>query len=260
MQIVKFLLPIFFSPLLISCAALSKSEIRSEILSADISIRCNNDEDAIKYLSRVIAIDPYNERALKMRGECYYRQRKFSLAATDFKTLYETYGKTEYLLQSAKAKYEIDLYEDVVKDCLALESVSDDKSELFVAWNLLANSYFEIEKYSEAEKYYNLMLQQHKRPDIYFERATNFIHMQEYQKAKKDLLEIVVLVQDYSEVKKKLALNDEYYYTLGYCDLALRNFKEALSSFDKITNKQQFDNLEKYIDVCEKNDCNKDSR
>lgn len=260
MQIVKFLLPIFFFPLLISCASLSESEIRSEILSADISIRCNNDEDAIKYLSRVIAIDPYNERALKMRGECYYRQRKFSLAATDFKTLYETYGKTEYLLQSAKAEYEMNFYEDVVKDCLILESVSEDMNELFSAWNLLANSYFEIEKYSEAEKYYNLMLQQHKRPDIYFERATNFIHMQEYQKAKNDLLEIVVLVQDYSEVKKKLALNDEYYYTLGYCDLALRNFKEALSSFDKITNKQQFDNLEKYIDVCEKNDCNKYSR
>lgn len=252
MRMIKYLLITPFFLLFISCAALSKSEIRSEILSADISIRCNNDEDAIKYLSRAIAIDPHNEKALKLRGECYYRQKKFHLAVADFKILYEIYEKTEYLLQSAKAEYEMNFYEDVVKDCLILESVSEDMNELFSAWNLLANSYFEIRKYSEAEKYYNLMLRQHKHPDIYFERATNFIYMQEYQKARNDLLEIVVLVQDYSEARKKLFLNDEYYYTLGYCDLALENFNEALSSFNKIINKQQFDNLEKYIDACEK--------
>ena len=60
---------------------------------------------------------------------------------------------------------------------------------------------------------------------------------------------MTVLLQKYPN-KIHEYLNDEYYYLLGYCELALRNYDDALDAFNKIINKQEFDNIDSYVSAC----------
>ncbi len=96
------------------------------------------------------------------------------------------------------------------------------------------------------------MIQKQKHPVIYLERASNFVYMREYQKAKDDLTEVAVLTSELTEVDKKNILDDEYYYLVGYCELALGNLKNALAAFNRIDDKQQFDKIEEYIRACQR--------
>lgn len=252
MRIISFLFTVPFLLSFISCASLENSEVRSGLLSARLSIECNKDDEAVKTLSRVLTLAPDNEEALRLRGECFFRTRQFDKALSDLKKLVAAFKSSKYLFLKAKTEYELNLYSDAINDGLAAEKLSSNEYEKFTIWNLLANTYSETSQYAEACKYYNLMIQKQKHPVIYLERASNFVYMREYQKAKDDLTEVAVLTSELTEVDKKNILDDEYYYLVGYCELALGNFKNALAAFNRIDDKQQFDKIEEYIRACQR--------
>lgn len=234
-----------------SCASLEESEIRSAFLSADLAISCNHNRDAIEPLSIILNIDKNNEKALRLRGECYFREKQYELALRDFSSLVEVSRTSKNLLLKAYAEYELDFYNDAIKTCNESMLISDDDVEKFNLWNLLANSYVETKDYSSADKYYSLMLQASQAPVIYSERSLNFIYMKEYQKAKDDMLKVVQIVEDYDSDQKKQYLNDDFYFYLGYCELALGNYRDASSAFDKIVDKKKYKELDSYMNSTE---------
>ncbi|MBR4248039.1 MAG: tetratricopeptide repeat protein [Treponema sp.] len=245
-----FKLLILFCFIYISCASLQESEIRSAFVSADLAISCNHNHDAIEPLSRILSIDKNNEKALRLRGECYFREKQYELALRDFTSLVEVSRTSKNLLLKAYAEYELDFYNDVIKTCNESMLISDDDVEKFNLWNLLANSYVETKDYSSADKYYSLMLQASQAPVIYCERSLNFIHMKEYQKAKDDMLKVLQIVKDYDSNQKKQYLNDDFYFYLGYCELALGNYRDALLAFEKVVDKGKFKEIDSYMNAC----------
>ena len=232
-----------------SCISLSESSVNSALVTAKLRMEFDEYDEAIVALSRAIGTDPKNEEALKLRGECYCRKNQLELALEDFNALTDLYKSSEYLLIKADVEYELDLYDKVIEDCLEAERISNNNLEKINIWYLLANSYFKNKKFEDADKYYTCILDIAKSPDVYFERATNFVFMKKYGDAKKDLTEMTVLLQKYPN-KIHEYLNDEYYYLLGYCELALRNYDDALDAFNKIINKQEFDNIDSYVSAC----------
>ena len=94
------------------------------------------------------------------------------------------------------------------------------------------------------------MLQASQTPVIYSERSLNFIYMKEYQKAKDDMLKVLQIVKDYDSNQKKQYLNDDFYFYLGYCELALGNYKDALLAFEKVVDKGKFKEIDSYMNAC----------
>ena len=234
-----------------SCTSLQESEIWSAFISAEFAITSNKDKDAIEPLSRILNIDKNNEKALRLRGKCYFRETQYELALRDFTSLVEVSRTSKNLLLKAYAEYELDFYNDAIKTCNESMLISDDDVEKFNLWNLLANSYVETKDYSSADRYYSLMLQASQAPVIYSERSLNFIHMKEYQKAKDDMLKVVQIVKDYDSDQRKQYLNDDFYFYLGYCELALGNYRAASSAFDKIVDKKKYKELDSYMNITE---------
>lgn len=247
---ISFICSFICISILSSCVSLQESEIRSSFVSANLSIECNKYDEAIIPLSRILNIEPTNERALKLRGMCYYQLQQFHSALIDFTKLVDTYKYSEYLLLKAETEYELDLYNEVIIDSLEAEKLSTCELEKFSIWNLLANSYNMTNQFSNAENYYVKLLTVVNDPNIHLERAENLIQMKKHKEAKDILSENLVLFEKYSVEKNDLYLIDEYYFLLGYCELSLGNFSIALEAFEKIYKREKFENLDYYMSNC----------
>ena len=74
--------------------------------------------------------------------------------------------------------------------------------------------------------------------------------MQDYEKARDDFIETLNLIRNVPKKDRSLIITDDYYYYLGYCELILKNYNSALDNFNKIVEKEEYEDLGSYMEFC----------
>ena len=74
--------------------------------------------------------------------------------------------------------------------------------------------------------------------------------LQDYEKARDDFIETLNLIRNVPKKDRTLIITDDYYYYLGYCELILKNYNSALDNFNKIVEKEEYEDLDSYMEFC----------
>lgn len=249
-RILKLSFILIFLLFCISCVSMDVREVNYSIGTANARISVNDYDDAIRVLTRALAIDNQNETALKLRSDCYCYKRDYGKALEDCTVLCDLYGNAEYFLQNAQIKYCLSLYDEAIEDLLRIEPEYFEVSDKIEYWNILANCYARTDRFAESLDYYSKMIQVEKHSAIYYARGIAYFYLQDYEKARDDFIETLNLIRNVPQKDRALIITDDYYYYLGYCELILKNYNSALDNFNKIVEKEEYEDLDSYTAFC----------
>lgn len=239
--------------LFVSCSSLKNSELRSSMIHAQAFFRSGDYKEALDELNFILENEPENEKALSLRAETYFMLKDYKSAYKDFEELVKKNPKPEYLIHKAETEHELEMYADVIEDCKRVLSYNDiTDGESFACWNLLAVSYAESEMYEESLKYYDLVLEKYKHPEVYYERALSYLHLSNFEKSLLDFEKSMEIASKCSKEYQQNFYSDDFYYYYGACLLGSKKIKEALASFKKIQDVGSYSKLNEYIQFCEK--------
>jgi len=237
----------------VSCSSLKNTELKFSMVHALALLRSGEYENALEEWNCILENEPENEKALSFRGETYFMLKDYKSAYKDFEELVKRNPKPEYLIHKAETEYELEMYAAVIEDCKKVLSYDDITDGVFFAcWNLLSVSYSECEMYEESLKYYDLVLEKYKHPEVYYERALSYLYLNNFENALADFEESIERASKCSKEYQQNFYTDDFYYHYGVCLLGSKKIDEALTSFKKVREVSSYSELNKYILFCEK--------
>ena len=240
--------------LFVSCSSLKNTGLKFSMVHALALFKDEEYENALEELNCILEDNPENEKALSLRAETYFMLKDYKSAYNDCVQLVKKNPKPVYLIHKAETERELEMYADVIEDCkkvLSYDGIAD--GEAFACWNLLSVSYSECEMYEESLKYYDLVLEKYKHPEVYYERALSYLHLSNFEKALADFEKSIEQASKCSKEYQQNFYSDDFYYYYGACLLGSKKIKEALTSFKKIQDVGSYSKLNEYIQFCEKN-------